>query len=114
MKFIKCPRCNKGILKKGMASYSEFGVHFGRYLADICTYCKEAWFDEDVAQKLEDKSKKLGLFGLSKKIRVDYSNGILKLRFPKKFAKNFLEKSSSIVVQPNRRLGISLRILTKK
>ena len=111
---MKCPKCNKGILKKGMTSYSEYGIFFGKYPADICTYCKEAWFDEDVFDKIQRKSKKLGLFGLGKKVKASYENGILKVKLPKEITKDFPIKNPSIIVEPIGRQKFSVKILTKK
>lgn len=66
---MKCIICN-GILKKRIVEHKEFGISLGRFNALVCTKCNETFFDSDVVDKIQSKSKDLGLFGLAKKIRI--------------------------------------------
>ena len=112
---MKCPICNKGELRKGKTEYSELGIYFGGYPADICTHCGEAWFDEETSKKIEEKSKRLGLFGLAKRTLVGISGNSLAIRIPKKIAKfTHLKKGEAVLVKPYGKEKIEVEIISKK
>lgn len=52
-----CPICEKGKLIKKVVPYSVYGIEIGRFPAEICTECKEEWFDEKTAKKIEQIKK---------------------------------------------------------
>ncbi|MBI2107596.1 AbrB/MazE/SpoVT family DNA-binding domain-containing protein [Candidatus Woesearchaeota archaeon] len=83
---MKCVMCNKGEFKKKMTEYKEFGVSLGKYKANVCMKCGEAFFDSETAGKIQDKSKALGLFGLAKKTKVAKVGNSLAIRIPKEIA----------------------------
>ena len=112
---MRCPICEIGILKKGYTEYSELGISFGKYPAEICTHCSEAFFDEKTSKKLEEKSKKLGLFGIAKRIKVGASRSDLTIRIPKKIAKFVnLGKGMNVIISPRNKNKIEIEILSKK
>lgn len=59
---MKCAFC-KGKLKTEMAEHKEFGISFGKFQAKVCQKCGEPFYDSEIADKIQDKAKKLGLFG---------------------------------------------------
>lgn len=61
---MKCVICGGQALRKN-AEHKEFGVSFGNFEAHVCRKCGEVYFDEDIAEKIQSKSKELGLFGLA-------------------------------------------------
>ena len=83
---MKCIMCNKGSLKEKIVDYKEFGISLGKYKANVCTNCGEAFFDSETAKKIQAKSKELGFFGLAKKTRVAKVGNSLAIRIPKEIA----------------------------
>lgn len=76
----------KGMLEEKLVDYSEFGVSLGRYKGTVCRSCGEAFFDSEIAKKIQIKSKELGLFGLAKKTKVAQVGNSLAIRIPKEIA----------------------------
>jgi len=112
---MKCPICNKGNLKKGKSKYLEFGIDFGEYPAEICSHCGEIYFDSATVSKIQEKSKKLGLFGLAKRTLVGVSGNSLAIRIPKEVAKFVnLRKGEAVLVKPSSKGKIEIEITSKK
>ncbi|MFH1510758.1 MAG: hypothetical protein ABIF10_03630 [Candidatus Woesearchaeota archaeon] len=42
---MKCPVCDKGILRKGKTKEYLFGVFLGEFPAEICDKCQESIVD---------------------------------------------------------------------
>lgn len=113
--YMKCPICNKGELKKGKVKYEEFGIYFGEYPAEVCSYCKEPYFDSATIVKIQEKSKKLGLFGLAKRTVVGVSGNSLAVRIPKEVAKFVhLKKGIPVLVKPESREKITVELVSKE
>ncbi len=66
----KCPVCGSGELKKGEIEEEMFGISLGRCEAEICDTCGESFVDEANVRTIEQKAKKLGIWGIGKKIKV--------------------------------------------
>lgn len=98
---MKCVICDEGTLKEKAIEYKEFGVSLGRYKANVCTKCGEAFFDAETAKKIQAKSKELGLFGLAKKTKVAKVGNSLAIRIPKEIV-NFikLKKEEEVRIFP--------------
>jgi len=96
-----CIMCNNGTLKEKMVEYKEFGVSLGRYKANVCIKCGEAFFDSETAKKIQNKSKELGLFGLAKKTKVAKVGNSLAIRIPKEIADFIkLKKEEEVRIVP--------------
>src|SRR3989344_9544975 len=96
-----CPICEKGKLIKNVVPYFVYGIEIGRFPAEICTECKEEWFDEKTAKKIEQIEKKKGLFGLAIQSRISYSGNSLIVRIPAKLVKFMkLEKEKQVLIHP--------------
>lgn len=59
---MKCYICEKGSLVKKRINYSVSGVYIGKFNAEVCTICKEKFFDEKVSRKITQKTKELGVW----------------------------------------------------
>src|SRR3989338_11567755 len=79
---MKCVLC-EGKLEGRTIDYEEFGVFLGRFKGLACNRCDEMFFDGETAKKIQEKSKELGLFGLSKNTRVAKVGNSLAIRVPK-------------------------------
>ena len=93
--------CDTGNLKVKTVEYKEFGISLGKYKADVCTKCGEAFFDSETAKKIQAKSKELGLFGLAKKTKVAKVGNSLAIRIPKEIADFInLKKEEEVKITP--------------
>ena len=98
---MKCVMCDNGTLKEKMVEYREFEISLGKYKANVCAKCGEAFFDSETAQKIQAKSKELGLFGLAKKTKVAKVGNSLAIRIPKEIADFIkLKKEGEVKIIP--------------
>lgn len=84
---MKCPVCEKGNLIKKKIDEEMFGIHLGKFPAEVCDVCGESFVDEEVMKKIEERAKELGIWGLSKKLKVVKSGNSLVVRIPAEIAK---------------------------
>lgn len=84
---MKCPVCEKGILKKGKINETMFGVYLGEFPAQICTKCNESFTDEKTTQAIELAAKEKGIWGLGKKTKITKTGNSLAVRIPKEIVK---------------------------
>lgn len=98
---MKCPICEKGKLVEKIVKYEVYGISLGNFKARVCSKCKEKWFDEKTARKIEMIEKKKGLFGVSKESKVSYSGNSLIIRIPKKIAEFMhIKKETPVLMYP--------------
>ena len=83
---MKCPTCNKGILKAGKIMEEMFGVYLGEFPAQICSKCKESFTDEKTTKLIEDAAKAKGIWSLGKKTKITKTGNSLAIRIPKNIA----------------------------
>lgn len=92
--------CN-GELEKKKVPYSYYDIYFGKYDADVCKKCGEAFFTEEASDTIDARAKELGLWGLKAKTRVSYSGNSLMIRVAKDVAKFVnLKKGEAVIVRP--------------
>tara|TARA_Y100000294_G_scaffold136039_2_gene128854 strand:- start:3037 stop:3360 length:324 start_codon:yes stop_codon:yes gene_type:complete len=84
---MKCPICEKGMLKKGKIKEYMFGVYLGQFPAEICSKCKESFTDAETTRKIEEVAKKKGIWGIGKKTKITKTGNSLAVRIPKEIAK---------------------------
>jgi len=102
MNMVRCPVCDKGTLRPGKVKESMFGVELGEYDGEICSKCGETFLDSDVTKKLEEKAKALGLWGISKKVKIVRSGNSLCIRIPAELARFLdLKEGKEIVIAPD-------------
>jgi len=83
---MKCPICEKGILKKGKIKETMFGVYLGEFPAEICSKCNESFTDSNTTKKIEEIAKKKGIWGLGAITKITKTGNSLAVRIPKKIA----------------------------
>ncbi len=109
---MKCVMCNKGTLEEKVVEHKEFGISLGKFKAKVCSSCGEAFFDSENAKRIQGQSKKLGLFGLTKKTKVAQVGNSLAVRIPKKlaeFIKLTKEKEVRLVPKSTHEIMIEVR-----
>ena len=102
---MKCVMC-EGKVEEKLVDYSEFGVSFGKFNGMVCLKCGEIFFDSGVADEIQNKSKKLGFFGLSsKKTKVAKFGNSLAIRIPKEIAEfvNLKKEEEVRIIPKNKR-----------
>ena len=97
---MKCILCDGPLIKKPV-EHREFGILIGRFNAQVCTKCGETYFDEQTAEKIQKKSKELGLFGLVKKVKVAELGNSIAIRIPKEISEFLnLKKGKEVTILP--------------
>jgi len=81
-----CPMCNKGKLRLEKQEVEMLGFKLGKFPVEVCPKCGEKFFDEKTSEKINQKAKELGLWGLSRKTKVSEVGNSLAVRIPKKLA----------------------------
>lgn len=109
---MKCVLCNGQCTEK-MVEHTELGVSLGMFKALVCSQCGEAFFDSATAEKIQAKSKGMGLFGLAaKKTKVAKVGNSLAVRIPKEVADFVkLKKEKVIKVTPKSKKEILLEVM---
>ena len=83
---MKCPICEKGILKKGIMKEYMFGIYLGEFPAEVCSACGESFTDSETTKKIEEMARKKGIWGLSSVTKITKTGNSLAVRIPKKIA----------------------------
>ena len=101
--------------KSAKIEYKLFGIVIGKYPGYICSKCKEEWFDEEIVEKIENKVKQMGLFGLAKQQKVSIAGNSLIIRIPKSLAKFTGIKEGSLVrIEPEAKERIGIEKISEK
>ena len=82
-----CPACGKGNLRRGEVREEMFGTYLGTYAADLCPACGESFVDEGAMARIEARARRLGLWGLAKKVTIARSGNSLVVRIPAELAR---------------------------
>ena len=98
---MKCPMCEKGILKKGKIKEYMFGVFLGEFPAEICSRCKESFTDAATTRKIEEIAKYKGIWGIGKKTKITKTGNSLAVRIPKEIVDFLkLEEGKDAYIHP--------------
>ncbi len=98
---MECPICESGSLIRKKIEYKYKDWYFGKYDADVCDSCSEAFFTEEASEKIELKAKELGVWGIERKTKVAHSGNSLIVRIPKVIAKFIdLEEGEEVTIRP--------------
>ncbi|MFA4886986.1 MAG: AbrB/MazE/SpoVT family DNA-binding domain-containing protein [Candidatus Nanoarchaeia archaeon] len=107
---MKCALCEGG-LKEETIEYKEFGVSLGKFLGKRCVSCGEVFFGGEVVEKIQKKSKELGLFGLAKKARIAQLGNSIAVRIPKELAEFLhLKKEDEVRISPFGKKGLLIEM----
>ncbi|MAF35353.1 hypothetical protein CMO91_05935 [Candidatus Woesearchaeota archaeon] len=58
-----CHKCGKGNLEAKEIDYEYGERSLGRFPAEVCTSCGEAFFSSNTSEKIEQAAKKAGVWG---------------------------------------------------
>ncbi len=107
---MKCIMCN-GDLKEKVVEHKELGISIGKFKAMICNNCNETFYDSAIVEKIQQKSKELGLFGLSRKTKVAQVGNSLSIRIPKEIAKFMkIKKENEVTIMPKNQKEIIIEV----
>ena len=108
---MKCSNCDREnvIIKK--VDFKLYGISLGKFEAEVCSYCGEEVFSEDVSDKIDKIAKEKGLWGLESQTKIGRSGDGLVIRINKKLAK-FLElkEGEEITLSPENKKKLIVEI----
>ncbi len=97
----RCPVCGKAALRKEARRSELYGFDLGEYSAEVCPSCGEIFWLETDVKKMEQKAKKLGIWGLEHTTRVGVAGNSLIVRVPKSIAQFVgLKKGGAVSIHP--------------
>src|SRR3989338_5636442 len=97
---MKCILCGGKTVQKKVP-YQELGIPFGEFKAEVCGSCNGTYFDENIAEEIQKKSQRLGLFGMVKKAKVAELGNSVAIRIPKEMAAFLnLKKGQHVTLLP--------------
>ncbi|MBU0627699.1 MAG: type II toxin-antitoxin system MqsA family antitoxin [Nanoarchaeota archaeon] len=98
---MKCYICNKGELVKKEVPRELYGKAIGKFKAEVCSHCNEAFYDEETSRKITEKTKKMGLWGLEARTKIGVSGSVLDVRLNKNIVNFFhLKKGKEVRIYP--------------
>ena len=107
---MKCVICEGKTIKKTV-EHKEFGISLGKFDAEVCEKCGETYFDEKIVEKIQQKSKQMGLFGLAKKAKIAEIGNSIAVRIPKEIAEFLkLKKGKEVIIFPESKHGLHIDV----
>lgn len=107
---MKCVLCGGKTIAKTV-EHSEFGISLGSFKAKVCEKCNEIYFDESIAEKIQQKSKDLGLFGLTKKVKVAEVGNSIAIRIPKAISEFLkIKKGQEVTLIPETKKDLHIQV----
>jgi len=101
MRMVNCPVCGRSGMKREMRKSEFYGFDLGRYSAEVCASCGEVFWKETDVKKMEERAKKLGIWGLEHRTKVAVAGNSLMVRIPKSIAKFIgLKKGETVSMHP--------------
>ncbi len=98
---VKCPVCGKMPLVRMKRKSELYGYDLGEYTAEVCPSCGEIFWEEADVRKMEDRAKRLGIWGLEQRTKVAVAGNSLIVRIPSRIAKFIgLKKGEIVSVHP--------------
>ncbi len=98
---VKCPACEKANLRTERRHAEQDGFDLGVYEADVCRSCGEVFWKEKDVRKMEEKAKKIGVWGLGQKTKVATVGNSLAVRIPKRLATFLgLKQGVEVLIHP--------------
>ena len=106
-----CEECN-GKIEKKLVDYILLGQNLGKFEAEVCNKCGEQVFDENVSDKIEKKSKELGLWGLQAKVKVNQLGNSIAVTVTKPISEFLkLKKGKDVLIYPENKNRLIVEIL---
>src|SRR3989344_918478 len=95
-----CGECG-GKIEKKLVNYVFLGKSFGKFWAEVCNKCGEEVFDEEASDKIEKMAKKLGLWGLQAKVKVNQVGNSIAVTITKPISEFLnLKKGKDVLIYP--------------
>src|SRR3989344_2024519 len=105
---MKCVMCDSNVKEK-LVEYNELGKSFGKFKANVCEKCGEVYFNSETVDKIQQISKKLGLFGIVRKAKVAQVGNSLAIRIPKEIAAaTELKRGKEVLIIPKSKGNIEI------
>lgn len=106
-----CPACGKGTLRSGAVREEMFGVDLGTYPGEICNRCGESFLSSEDTDKVAERAKELGIWGLASKVKIARSGNSLVVRIPSPLARYLkIKKGQEVLVSPEKENRLVLEI----
>ena len=113
MKIEKCPECNGKIRLKN-EDYILLGFNLGKFKTMVCDKCGLKLYDEETMDKIDVVAKKMGLWGLEPKTKLNELGNSLAIRLNKNIVNLLkLKKGEEILVYPENKNKIIVEIPSK-
>jgi len=88
-------------MKRSKAEYSYYDTSLGKFDAEVCEECGEAFFTEEASDKIDALAREKGLWGMERRTKISYSGNSLIVRIPKDIAEFMnLVKGEDITIHP--------------
>lgn len=98
---VSCPVCGKSELLRKKRHAEQYGFDLGVYVAQVCPSCGEVFWDEKSVLKMEQKAKKIGIWGLEQRTKIAAVGNSLAVRIPKRLADFLgLTRGTEVSVHP--------------
>ncbi len=96
-----CPVCGKPVLRRENRKSELYGFDLGNYPAEVCGSCGEIFWREADVRKMEERAKKLGIWGLEHRTKIAVAGNSLIVRIPKSIARFIgLKKGETVSLHP--------------
>ncbi|MDP2717490.1 MAG: hypothetical protein Q8P02_01975 [Candidatus Micrarchaeota archaeon] len=97
---MKCTECD-GTLEQKKERFIDLGVDLGEFDALVCNKCGERFYPEKSVDKIQQKQKEKGLWGLEARTKVSQYGNALGFRVSKKLAEFLkLKKGQKVEIVP--------------
>ena len=107
----KCYICGEGRLEKQKIDFLLYGESLGKFEAEVCSKCGEKFFSEEASDKIDEKAKKKGLYGLEAHTTVGAVGNSLDIRLNKKIIKFLgIKKGTAVNVYPESKKKLIVEI----
>lgn len=107
----KCYTCEKGVLEKKKIDFKHYGEIIGKFETDVCSVCREKFFDEQTSERIDAATKAKGLWGLEAETTVGQSGDSLMVRINKQLAEFLkLHKGEKIKIRPEDRKKLVIEV----
>src|SRR3989344_3459529 len=95
-----CEECD-GKIEIKLIDYILLGKNLGKFEAEVCSKCGETVFDENVSNKIEQKAKELGIWGLQAKVKVNQVGNSIAVTITKPISEFLnLKKGKDVLIYP--------------
>lgn len=88
-------------MKKTKEAYFFGEIKLGVFEAEKCPKCSEVFFTEEASDKIDEKAKEMGLWGMGQEGKIGYSGNSIIVRVPKKIAEFLkLKDGKKVYIRP--------------